>query len=732
MHWNKETVKLINLTPLVLVIMFAVILFLGATITATVVFLNNVYKTIPEPHELGNIQPSLVTRVYAKDSSLIHEFSIERRFWVPIDSVPQVLIDAIISIEDRRFYSHWGFDSRRMVQAIIGNAVSGRIEGGASTITMQLARNVFLTQRQTAARKMREILTAIQLEKYYTKDEILEMYLNKIYLGGGNFGMSAAAMAFFSKNIQDIDLNEAAVLAGTVQTPNRLRPNLEGNHERLTARRRTVLNSMVRAGAISRAEADSVSALPIPNNPHRPVSTVAPYFVEQIRRDLERRFGSDMLYNAGLSIFTTLDPQAQTVAEEAMNSHLTVLQRRQNAFFIDNAKAYEIIGVRREVFMRNFDSIYAAHAQVLDALHDSISLRKLQGSVISMDVETGAVRVMIGGRDFTQSRFNRATQGFRQPGSAFKPFIFAAAFDNGFTPASVVVDRPITIGDWRPENIGREFFGDVTIRQALRRSLNMPAIIVAMEVGLRNVVDLAKAMGFSRDIRAVPALALGVCDVSNLELTRAFAAFANQGLMPQQYFVEMVKDRNGRVIFRHEPRSTQVIDPALASLLTHTMQDVVIRGTGASIRHTHNFMRPSAGKTGTTNNFVDAWYIGYTPQISTGVWVGTDRSQTMGQGVTGSSGAIPIWAPVMHALHRDLPVAEFVYASEGLITLELCPVSNERASIRCPNPYQEMFLIGTVPPTCNVHGASNVRDAREIFGTQPTHTPATPSGGVMF
>ena len=736
---TKEEEKKINITPIVIIAVLAIIFFTALFTAAGLGFLRNVYETLPEPQELANIQPSLVSKVYAKDGSLLHEFSIERRFWVPLCSMPADLKNAVVAIEDRRFYSHWGVDLRRIFGAAIGNIIDRRISAGASTITQQLARNVYFTHRQTLMRKVREILTAIQLEQYYTKDEIIELYLNTIYLGGGNYGMSAAARQFFSKSVPELDLNEAAVLAGVIQLPEHHRPDRERNLDRIRARRRVVLNEMVRSGFITRAMADSVSALPIPSDPFIPAAARAPYFIEHVRRELERRYGANMLYNGGLSIFTTLDPQAQLQAEISVRDRLDTLQRAQNRFFVDNALAFEIIGVRRDLMMSRFDSVYSAHAEVLNALPDSIRLRQLQASVIALDVQTGAVRVMVGGRNFQESRFNRATQAVRQPGSAFKPFIYAAAMTNGYTAASLVADRPITIIDetrgtaWRPENFSREFLGDMTIREALRVSSNLVAVQVIQSIGPEKVVELVREMGLRHSIPAVPALALGTCEATNLELTLAYAAFANQGYRPREYFIERVEDRNGRTIFEHSIETRNVIDPALAALMTSLMQDVVIRGTGASIRSVHQFMRPAAGKTGTTNNYTDAWFIGYTPQIACGVWVGTDRNQTMGGTITGTRGAIPIWAPVMRSLHRELPEEAFVF-SGGLETREICTASRGLANIYCPRPYNEMFLQGVLPSPCDIHRLGARRDTSNtinFFGTQAPSRGGS-SGGLMF
>jgi penicillin-binding protein 1A len=355
-----------------------------------------------------------------------------------------------------------------------------------------------------------------------------------------------------------------------------------------------------------------------------------------------------------------------------------------------------------------------------------------------MDVSTGAVRVMIGGRDFEKSKFNRAIQGIRQPGSAFKPFVYAAALNNGYTPATVVVDRPITIIDesrgdvWRPENHDKEFYGEMTIREALRKSINLVAVQVIQDVGPYKVVELAKNMGLSYNLPAVPALAMGTCEATNLELTRAYCAFANNGIMPEPYFVEKVVDKNGKVISEHSVSAKCVIEPEVANLMTSLMQDVIIRGTGASIR-ANGFMRPAAGKTGTTNNYTDAWFIGYTPQISCGVWVGTDKNLPMGLGITGSRGAIPIWTPVMKSLHHDLRVKDFE-RFDGLTVRDICPVSRGVANNYCPNPYKEIFIIGVTPEYCDVHSPDGNRDASNVlkyFGTTPSQNTTT-NNGLMF
>ncbi|MDR0304696.1 MAG: PBP1A family penicillin-binding protein [Chitinispirillales bacterium] len=735
---DKQNSKMINITPLIII---AVILFCFSAaffIMTIAAVLLNTYKMLPEPHELADIQPALVSKVYANDGSLINEFSIERRFWVSLDSIPDVLKNAIISIEDKRFNSHWGVDSKRIISAALVNLVKHDYGQGASTLTQQLVRNIYFTQEKKIVRKIREILTSVQIEKYYTKDEIIELYINTIYLGGGTYGFSAAAQKYFSKSVYTLNLNEASVLAGIIQLPEYYRPDKEKNIERITVRRRSVLKGMLKKGYIDKSEFTETDAMPIPSNPFSTVTGKAPYFIEQVRRELENKFGADMLYNSGLSIYTTLDPLAQFASEVAVEEHLNGFQQMQNdRFLLNNAALFKSIGVNRNDTVSNFDSLYSENEKLFDELPDSLRLRKIEASVLAMDVNTGAVRVMIGGRDFEKSKFNRALQGVRHPGSAFKPFVYAAAMNNGYTPASVIADRPITIIDetrgdvWRPENIDKKFYGDMTIREALRRSVNLVAVQVIQDVGPKKVVELAKNMGFSHNLPAVPALALGTCEATNFEITRAYCAFANQGLMPDPYFVEKVVDKNGKIISRHENSAQQVIEPILAELMTILMQDVILRGTGASIRD-NGFTRPAAGKTGTTNNYTDAWFVGYTPQIACGVWIGTDRNLPMGMGITGSRGAIPIWTPVMKSLHRDLQVKNF--ESDSLEIQEICPISHELANNYCPNPYKEVFLPGIFPNKCSIHTVGENRDtsnALKYFGTPPPqNTPA--NTGLIF
>lgn len=712
-------------------VLFAVLLFLltaSITISMGVRFLHHIYQTLPSPQEIGNIQPSLVSKVVAADGSLVHEFSIERRFWVPLEQIPKELQQAVIAIEDRRFYTHWGIDIRRIIGAVFVNLVRGGYAQGASTLTQQLARNVYLTARQTMIRKIREALTAVQLESYYTKDEILELYMNMVYLGAGVYGVEAASQRYFSKSVSELSLNECAVLAGTIQLPERYRPDHKDNRERTIDRRNTVVRAMKKMHFIDQDQARNVIQDTIPCNPQKVVSKKAPYFVEVVRQYMESNYGEDLLYNGGLTIHTTIDLQAQEAAEKIASSHLDTLQRRTNRLFLDSTHADDALRVSRTFFLDHFDSLYNLNKVQYDTLPDSLKRRIVQVSVVALDVKTGAIRALIGGRNFNESKFNRAIQARRQPGSAFKPFVYTAALDSCFTPASIVMDQPITLetpeGMWRPENYEKTFHGPVTIRDALKKSINLVAIQVLQDIGVWNVINYARKAGLQQRLPPVPALAIGACQVTNLEITSAYSIYPHHGYQAKPFFVEKVYDKNDRLLEEHVPEVKPVLSPQTAYLMSSMMSTVVVAGTGASIGRL-GFTRPAGGKTGTTNDYSDAWFVGFTPQIACGVWVGVDERRSMGYGVTGARGAIPIWVETMKKLHRDLPV-EIFQQPEGIVTMRVCGKTNLMARRYCPDVYDEVFNENILPDSCNVHVIKRIQkseDVIEIFGSQKEQTP---------
>ncbi|MDR3012958.1 MAG: PBP1A family penicillin-binding protein [Chitinispirillales bacterium] len=689
------------------------------SIAAVGTLLNYLYRTLPIHSQLQNIEQSLVSKVYDMNGELIHEFSVERRFWVPLERIPMDLQNAVIAVEDRKFYNHWGIDIQRNVSALMVNLARGRRAQGASTITQQLARNLYLTPDKSLIRKLREVLTAIHLERHYTKKEILELYLNQAYLGAGAYGVQAAAERYYGKDVSELTLSQCAVIAGIIQLPERHRPDRDANIDRITARRNIVLRSMVIIDAITENAERSAMAEPVAATPriHRPPQ--APYFVEMVRRYVSERYGDNLLYNGGLAIHTTLDLFAQDSTERSVDTQVGILQRRLNGMFLTATRAERVLGVTREAYMENFDSLFALNTEWHSQLHDTLKLRRAQLAVASVDVSTGAIRVIVGGRDFQESRFNRATQARRQAGSAFKPYVYAAALDHGFTPATIVIDQPITlvtdIGEWRPTNYDNTFSGPMSIREALTRSNNLVAIQVFNRIGGQTVVDFTQRMGIRQPLHTNPSLAIGACEVIPLEITSSFGIFANRGVHAEPYFVQKIFDKNGRTLEEAAAQRRTVMSPQNAFLMNSMMSTVVCCGTAASIPRL-GFRRPAAGKTGTTNEYSDAWFVGYTPQIATGVWAGIDERRSMGRGATGSFAAIPVWVSAMQALHRDLPVRDFA-RPEGVTSASVCAQTGTLVRGACPRSRSEFFRVNALPDTCVIHSASRAGGSgMDLFG----------------
>jgi penicillin-binding protein 1A len=449
-------------------------------------------------------------------------------------------------------------------------------------------------------------------------------------------------------------------------------------------------------------------ALPVPYRPLEADMEVGGYFFEMVRKYVADRYGDGELYNGGMTIYSTLDRAGQAAAEEAAAKAIDTLQRRLNRIFTDSIKAYRHFRVPRDTFLHHFDSLYALRADEYRKLPDSFRLRQAQIAVVALDAGTGAIRTVMGGRDFKESKFNRVTQARRQPGSAFKPFVYTAAMEHGFTPASVVLDQPMTLqtpqGEWRPENYDRAFHGPTTIRRALGLSVNLVAIQVLMKVGPDVVVDYARRMGLHHEMQAIPSLAIGSCEVTPMEMACAYQIFPNKGIAAEPYCVEKIVDRTGRVLEQHKPEEREVLSPQTAYLMCSLLQTVVCCGTASAIPGL-GFTRPAAGKTGTTNNYSDAWFIGFTPQAVCCVWTGVDERRSLGAGVTGSLAAVPVWVPVMTALHEGMPVRDFD-VPEGIKSEDLCDESHLIATRWCPKVRPEHFLKETVVDTCALHGPS--------------------------
>lgn len=683
-------------------------------------FIFRLYQTLPSISQMQNIEQSLVSRMLGKDGRLVHEFHIEKRIWVPISKIPLDLQNAVIATEDRKFYSHWGVDVKRIFGAIVINVIRGGYAQGASTITQQLARNVYLTAKTSMIRKIREALTAVQLEKCYTKQEILELYLNQVYLGAGIYGVQAAADYYFNKPVSKLNTNECAMLAGIIQLPERYRPDKAANLERITARRNTVARALRSMKFIDQKTLKEITNTPIVQSIPKRTQGIGPYFVEMVRKYVADKYGDDVLYNGGLTIHTTIDPLAQDSAERAAHVEIRKMQRRLYRMFLDSTHFDRQLRIQRDTFVNHFDSIYEIHKEEWDKLPDSIRLRQAQISVIALDVPTGAIRVLIGGRNYEESKFNRALQARRQPGSAFKPFVYAAAMEHGFNPASVVLDQPITLltpeGEWRPENYDHVFNGPITIRSALAKSVNLVAIQVLNKVGADTVISYAQRLGLTSPMNPVPSLAIGACEATPMEMTCAYGVFANHGIKPEPYFIEKIVDKNGRELEAHTPNEKEVLTPQTAFLMSSLMKTVVCCGTAASIPGL-GFSRPAAGKTGTTNDYSDAWFIGFTPQYVCGVWTGVDERRSLGRGVTGSVTAIPVWVKTMLPLHKDLPIEDFKQP-DSIQVRSICAESHLLAVRGCPRPVSEYFLKDSPIDTCDLHGPGKKLKASplNVFG----------------
>jgi penicillin-binding protein 1A len=481
-----------------------------------------------------------------------------------------------------------------------------------------------------------------------------------------------------------------------------------------------VLGAMREFRAIDKKTSRAVAALPVPSHPFEDTASTGNYFLEMVRKYVSEKYGDNELYNGGLIIHTTFDRAGQAAAEAAVAKQIASLQRRLNRIFLDSTRAFKRYKMPRDSFLAHFDSLYALRADEYAKLPDSFKLRQAQMAVVALDAATGGILTVIGGRNFEESKFNRVRQALRQPGSAFKPIVYAAAMDNGFSPASVVLDQPITLqtptGEWRPENYDHVFNGPTTIRRALGLSINIVAIQVLMKVGPEIVVDLARRMGFTHDIQPIPSLAIGSCEVTPMEMVSAYQIFANKGVAVAPYFIGKITDRSGRVLEEHTHAEHEVLSERTAYLMCSLLQTVVCCGT-ASMIPSLGFTRPAGGKTGTTNDYSDAWFVGFSPQVVCCVWAGVDERRSLGAGVSGSIAAVPVWVPTMVALHKDLPVKYFGMA-DGIKTEKLCNESHLIATRSCPKVKPDWFFRETVVDTCTMHGPGRkVNKSRtDMFG----------------
>jgi 1A family penicillin-binding protein len=678
---------------------------------------------------LGNLP--VATVVMDRQDRPAFTIFAERRYEVPLERISPTLVQAVLAIEDQRFQRHHGLDLWRIGGSIWVNVTSGGIEQGASTITQQLAKLSFLTPERTVRRKLREAYLALRIEQAYSKDEILEIYLNKVYFGDGFHGVEAAARGYFGRSAADLTVDQAALLAGLIQRPSAYAPR--HYPDRAASRRATVLDQMVASGALTRAEADAAEATPIALVDGFEHERTGAYFKQAVTRELVERFGWERVSAGGLRVFTTYDAAAQAAAESAVAEGLNRIEARRT---FDHPKRGEV---------------------TLSSDADRESPDYLQGALVALDAADGSIRALVGGRSFEESQFDRVSQARRQSGSAFKPFVYATALEQGYSPATLVTNLlapiPTHEGPWLPDDGHGSSVNAMTLRTALRTSSNRAAAHLLQDVGVRPAVDYARRVGL--DAPPVPSLVLGTGDVTLLALTTAYAVFANGGELHVPFLIRRVEDRAGEVLYAHDPRSERVLSTATAYQITEMLADVVNRGTGWTARQA-GFRHPAAGKTGTTNDYKDAWFVGYTPELVAGAWVGFDRPRTIVAGGYASELAVPIWGAFMRdatagSRGRDFARPADVVAVEICESSGLLPGAACRRATRVASDGQraagstvrvEYFKRGAVPTEeCPVHettwygrvvtadlDASDVASLNRVGGLNSPSAPAARAG----
>jgi len=672
-------------------------------------------RDLPSLTQLEHYEPELSTKVLSADGKVIKEFFIKKRTLVPLERIPMKMQQAVIATEDRRFYDHWGLNLRAIARALVVDLITLSKRQGASTITQQLARQLYWNLEKKWSRKIQEQLTAIQMERTYTKREILEMYLNHMYFGHGAYGVQAAARRYFGKDVEDLTLDECALLTAVLRRPAYYSPIT--HPDRAKARRDLVLRVMRTVGYITEEEYQAARRRPIQvlKTSRDEDIGIAPYFTEWIRQQLEDRYGP-RVYTDGLTVYTTLDTRVQACAEAAVRSHLKKLQDDVNKRLKSKNLIKEFI-VPLATNGRDLKSLLADTAFV-----DSVITSKtaVQVAVVVLDPRDGHILAMIGGRNFNESKFNRAVQARRQPGSAFKPFVWLAAIDNGYTPVDSLLNQPVVMfletGDrWAPHNYDGSTGGPTTLREGLRLSLNLIAARLITEVvPPQRVADYAKQLGLTTPIYPYYSLALGTSEVIPIELTAAYGAIGNKGILAQPFGILKVVDKYGNVLEENQPKLRQVLREETAYIMTDMMETVVNRGTGAGVRSL-GFYRPAAGKTGTTDEWTDAWFIGYTPQIVASVWTGLDDPKmTLGPGKDGAHAAVPIWARLMKCAHDSLklPVEDFTMPP-GVLRVQICRHSKKLATEACPQTEWEVFERRLAPNDyCDIHGGLTDQETR--------------------
>ncbi|HDK16580.1 MAG TPA: PBP1A family penicillin-binding protein [Nitrospirae bacterium] len=730
-------------------------------------------RGVPQIEEIKDYKPVKGTKVYADDDTLIKELRIEKGIHASFEQIPEHMIKAVVAVEDARFWLHKGIDYVAIIRAVYRDIRAGRIKEGGSTITQQLAKVVFLSPERTVIRKLKEATLAYRLEKNLTKEEILELYLNKIYFGHGAYGIEMAARSYFGKSVSDIDLAEAALLCGLIKAPSRYSPY--NNLNRAKARQRVVLDRMLEERFITEEQHKQAYEQPLYLSSIRYGQESYNYFMEYVRKYLEEKYGIEKVYKEGLRVYTTLNRNIQDAAVRSLQQGLRNLDKRRGFRGvlghkeIDVKKELENKEPAKKIVMKKGDLLTASVLKVSasgaivktrgfigklfrsdtkwagklidpdgkvvkrykkfkltdiltpgDIIHVRVKKVKdqevvfmleqeplVQGAVVAMEPSTGYIRAIVGGYDFSKSEFNRAVSARRQAGSAFKPIIYAAAMNYGFTPASMVVDEPISyesevFGEWEPENYDKKFKGPTRLREALAYSRNIVTIKLLEELDILEVIKFARKVGIKGSFPYDLTLALGSLSVTPLELTSAYTVFARNGVRIEPIAVKYVIDSDGNIIENNRSTGVEAIDPQIAYLTTSMLEDVVQYGTG---RRARALKRPVAGKTGTTNEYKDAWFIGFTSGLAAGVWVGFDDMRQLGNKETGSRAAAPIWVSFMQdALAAICPFGtgegsaekEPFHKPDGIVTAVIDPLTGLLAT-RDSEKMVEVFKEGTVP-----------------------------------
>jgi len=697
-------------------------------------------KDLPDVRQLKVYQPSTITQIYSDSDDKIAEFYIEKRIIVELENIPLSLKQATLAVEDSNFYYHFGIDPKAIFRAFITNIKAGHVVEGGSTITQQLTKTMFLSRERTLPRKIKEAILAVRLELVFTKDEILEMYLNQIYYGHGTYGVEAAARNYFGKSVKDLTIAECAMIASLPKAPNNYSPYR--NPKRARKRRNHVIRRMENISFINQEEAELALQEDFHLGKVEKMLNKAPYFVEHVRRILEEKFGSNKLYRAGLKVYTTLNMNMQESAQRAIKENLLIADKRygyrgslgtvditqgervvrnamikQNGFLeeenikagdiiygavikVGKSQAWVILG-QEDGYLNIKDMNWARKpnpnldgrwtkiknpneaisvgdliiVKVLGrkqgGLGWSLSLEQepeVEGALVSLAPENGQVKAMVGGYDFKKSQFNRSVQAIRQPGSAFKPIIYAAAINEGYSPSSIIIDSPIIFKEkqdafdkWKPVNFEEKFYGPTSLREALAHSRNVVTVKLMQKIGIKSTIRLAKKLGISSKLEENLSISLGSSGMTLYELVSAYSAFANMGNLIKPTVIRNIKSRSGEDLFSSIPEITQPISPGTAHIITSLMKSVVKNGTAKKVKA---LKRPVAGKTGTTNNYVDAWFMGYTPDLVTGVWVGKDKDEPLGRNETGSRAAIPIWLQFMQEALANKPIINFPVPSD--------------------------------------------------------------------